>query len=52
MTKTIQCPDCDEAVIIPDDAMVGDMVECQNCATEMEVISVTPPQVSLIVEEK
>jgi len=52
MTKTIRCPDCEETVIIPDDAQVGDLIECQNCGAEMEIISLGPPQVSLIIEEK
>ena len=52
MTKTIKCPDCEEVVIIPDDGQVGEIIECNNCAAEMEIISTNPPQVSLIVEEK
>jgi len=52
MTKTVKCPDCEEPVIIPDDAQVGEIIECNNCAAEMEIISINPPQVSLIIEEK
>jgi len=52
MTKTIQCPDCEEPVVIPDDSQTGEIIECQNCAAEMEIVSTNPPQVSLIVEEK
>lgn len=52
MTKTIKCPDCEEVVIIPDDAKVGEIVECLNCGAETEIISLDPLQVTLIVEEK
>lgn len=52
MTKTIPCPDCEDTVIIADDAAVGEIIECPNCGAEMEIISISPPQVSLIIEEK
>lgn len=52
MTKNSHCPDCEETVIIPDDTEIGDIIECQNCGSEMEVISLNPLQISLIIEEK
>ena len=52
MTKTIKCPDCEELVIIPDDADVGEIIECHNCGAELEIISTNPPQVTLVIEEK
>lgn len=52
MTKTIQCPDCENVIIVPDDAQVGDLVECENCGNEFEIISLSPLQVTMVVEEK
>lgn len=60
MTKVVKCPDCaklrddsaEEVIIIPDDASVGDIVECQICGAELEIISLDPLQVVLIEEEK
>lgn len=52
MTKITECPDCEEQIIIPDDSEVGEIIECQNCGAEMEILSLNPPQVSLIIEEK
>ncbi|PIS14542.1 lysine biosynthesis protein LysW [Candidatus Shapirobacteria bacterium CG09_land_8_20_14_0_10_39_12] len=58
MSKTAKCPDpnCDPEnpglIIIPDDAVVGDILECQTCGAEVEIISVDPPQVVLLEEEK
>lgn len=54
MTKTIKCPDpdCGNPVIIPDDAAVGNIVECGNCGAELEIVSINPLQVALITEEK
>ena len=57
MTKIVRCPDpnCDpesKGIIIPDDAVVGDILECSACGAEMEIISTDPPQVALLEEEK
>ena len=58
MSKKVQCPDpnCDrentQEIIIPDDAVVGDILECPVCGAEMEIISTDPPQVALLEEEK
>lgn len=52
MTKIVECPDCKEPIIIPDDNEVGEIVDCQNCGAEVEIISLNPPQVTLVIEEK
>ena len=58
MSKRVKCPDpnCDrenpQEIIIPDDAVVGDILECPVCGAEMEIISTDPPQVALLEEEK
>jgi len=58
MNKSVQCPDpnCDPdnpgVIIIPDDAVVGDILECPVCGAEVEIISTDPPQVALLEEEK
>ena len=52
MTKITECPDCEETIIIPDDSEVGEIIDCPNCGAELEIISINPPQVSLIIEEK
>jgi len=60
MTRIVKCPDCqaeaDEKELgkinIPIDAQVGDILECPDCGAEVEVISLNPPMVILMVEEK
>ncbi|MCL5090553.1 MAG: hypothetical protein M1514_00940 [Patescibacteria group bacterium] len=65
MTKTVSCPVClelnqsiDESqikgkkIIIPDDAIVGDVFECPDCGGELELICLNPLQVAPIEEEK
>lgn len=51
MTKTIKCSDCEEIIIIPDDSAVGDIIECKKCATEYQILSISPLQLSPIEEK-
>lgn len=49
----IECQFCKEVeVMVPDDVEVGDLLECENCAAEVEVISLEPFRVRMVVEEK
>jgi lysine biosynthesis protein LysW len=63
--KTVNCPVCLELnqsmdkdpnkgkkIIIPDDAIVGDIFECPDCGEELELICLNPLQVAPIEEEK
>lgn len=51
MPKRVNCPDCQGEVEI-EKAVVGEVVECENCGAEMEIINLEPLEVSLIEEEK
>jgi lysine biosynthesis protein LysW len=51
----IKCPDpvCEDGVItVDEDEGVGDILECETCGAEVEVVSVKPLQVELLEEEK
>jgi len=50
--KKIICKDCDESIKVKDEIKVGEIVECQNCGAEMEIVNLEPLEVSLIEEEK
>jgi alpha-aminoadipate carrier protein LysW len=55
MTKVKQpvtCKDCGEAIFLDKNLEVGEIIECQNCGAEMEVVNLEPLEVSLIEEEK
>lgn len=60
MITTVQCPDCQAdsngnepgKINVPVDAEVGEILECPECGAEMELLSINPPLVSLIEEEK
>ncbi len=35
-----KCAECDAAIAVPDDAIVGEIVSCKECGTEYEVAEV------------
>jgi len=49
---TIKCPDCQTPVSVLERIEVGEIIECQNCGAEMEIINLKPLEVELIEEEK
>jgi len=49
---TVNCPDCTTPVNVSLDIKVGEIIECQNCGAEMEIINLKPLEVTLIEEEK
>lgn len=49
---TTKCPDCQATVSVPEGTEVGEIIECQNCGAEMELVSLKPLKVELIEEEK
>ena len=44
------CPECDGQLMIPDDAIQGEIVPCQDCGAELEVLSLNPVEVGLAPE--
>lgn len=50
--NSVICPDCNEPVKLEKEIEVGEIVECKNCGSEMEVINLEPVEISLIEEEK
>ena len=43
----VTCPVCDAEVAVADDVVVGEILECEDCATELEITGLNP----LTVEE-
>lgn len=37
------CPVCDAVVVLPADALVNEVLDCMECATELEIASLQPP---------
>jgi alpha-aminoadipate carrier protein LysW len=50
--KQVICPDCGAEIGISENMMVGDILECQECGTEVEVLSLNPLKCRELIEEK
>lgn len=48
----IVCPDCQTEIVKPEGMMVGDILECQECGTEVEMTSLEPLSYRELIEEK
>ena len=49
--KNVICPDCG-VEIKSETMMIGDILECNECGTEVEVLSLEPLQYKELIEEK
>ncbi len=49
--QTTKCPNCNSDVIIEDELYEGDLINCSNCAAELEIVSLHPLQLSEIKDE-
>lgn len=43
-TTGIACPVCGGEVSLSTDTVVNELIDCEECASELEVISLDPPQ--------
>lgn len=50
--EIILCPDCGAEILQPEEMAVGDILECSECGTEVEILSLNPLKFSELVEEK
>ena len=46
------CPECDADVQVDDDMDKGDIVECQDCGSVLEVVGLDPIELDLAMEEE
>ncbi|MBU1117417.1 lysine biosynthesis protein LysW [Patescibacteria group bacterium] len=47
----VVCPDC-QAEIKGEKLSVGDILECSECGTEVEILSIDPLKYQELIEEK
>jgi len=47
-----KCPDCQNPLDLPKEVEVGEIVECDNCGAEMEILSLKPLKMEILEEEK
>lgn len=48
----VECLECNANFELPKDCRVGEVIECPNCGTQLEVFSVNPPIIDLFEEEE
>lgn len=51
-TKQIICPDCGAEIVMQESTMIGDILECTDCGTEVEILSIDPLEYRELTEEK
>ncbi len=49
---TAICPECDEEVYVDADSEQGDVVTCDECGSDLEVVGLDPVELDLYQEEK
>jgi lysine biosynthesis protein LysW len=48
----VECPMCDEKITVPDDIEIGDMIDCEECDRQFEVVSLRPIELEWIDEDE
>jgi alpha-aminoadipate/glutamate carrier protein LysW len=52
MSLPAVCPECAADVPLPNDVLQHEIVNCPECAVELEVVGLDPPQVELAPKEE
>ncbi|MDQ7052643.1 MAG: lysine biosynthesis protein LysW [candidate division KSB1 bacterium] len=52
MNLTANCPICDAALNLAADTVQGELLECAECGTELEVMSTEPIQLQEAPQEE
>ena len=48
----IICPDCKGEIPQENELLIGDILECPECGTEVEILSLEPLEYRELIEEK
>jgi alpha-aminoadipate/glutamate carrier protein LysW len=46
------CPECNEQVPIPPDVLEGELIVCDHCGVELELVTLEPIEVQVFEEEE
>lgn len=49
---TVTCPGCDQTIDVDDDVEVAEVVVCESCDRELEVVSLDPVTLEEFEEEE
>ena len=48
----VVCPECDNPIVVdPDEVEEGETVTCEECGTELEIVSVDPLEIAPVDSE-
>ncbi|MBN1301218.1 MAG: lysine biosynthesis protein LysW [Melioribacteraceae bacterium] len=50
--KKTDCPVCDAVIELDENTVAGELVECPDCGTELEVVTVNPLRVREAPQEE
>ena len=45
------CPDCDADVHVDTDADKGDIVSCEECGTDLEIVGLDPVELDIVEDD-
>ena len=45
------CPECDADVHVDTDADKGDIISCEECGTDLEVVGLDPVELDIVEED-
>ena len=45
------CPECDANVHVDTDSDKGDVVSCEECGTDLEIVGLDPVELDIVEEE-
>ena len=48
---TGNCPECDADVHVDTDADKGDIVSCEECGTDLEIVGLDPVELDIVEDE-
>ena len=49
--RSIECPQCGALIEVPDDVVMGEILDCPDCGTELEVIEVNDNEIKISTAE-
>jgi len=52
MDLSAECPVCGAAVKLAEDTVVGELLICPDCGSELEVLNLDPPEVGEAPQEE
>ncbi|MHB0877173.1 MAG: lysine biosynthesis protein LysW [Anaerolineae bacterium] len=51
MAGSVECPECGCVIGVDEDVVAGEIIECPDCAVELEVTCIDPMAVEVAPEE-